>query len=331
MFRAITLFALTLTLFTIGLGTFIHTADSGLGCPQWPGCVGKPMSEIVSANTPSFNPASEEKMARVRIDIRSHRLMAGWVCLSILILSSWVWALRQHRMRATVLIMISLAVVIAQAMLGIFTLNHSLLPVAVASHVLLGFLILLLLFLLLVTVRASKSPPVATSPLTFRFQAWLGLLLVMGQLALGGWASAHYAGLACPEFPGCQGLTWADFDFRGGFAINLDSDPGEARTLLPLKARAAIHWAHRMVGLVTWLLLTLLAIMMAANKHSRHVQRTGVGLALLIQIQTGSGIAAILMRLPLVIEVLHAIMAGLLLMMMAYIGIVLSRQADESR
>jgi len=327
MFRSITLVALSLTLITIGLGTFVHTVNSGLGCPEWPGCYGKPLVEIASANTPGFNPASAEKLARVRIDIRVHRYMAGLICLSILILSAWVWALRQNRMRAIVLIMISLALVILQALLGLITLQHSLLPVAVASHLLLGFFLLLLLFLLFLTVGESKPPRMPGTPLVCRLCAWLGVMAVIGQLALGGWASANYAGLACPDFPACQGLTWADYDFREGFAIDLADDPIGGRDIMPLTARAAIHWAHRMGGLVACLVLILLAITMVANAHGSHVRKTGIGLALLTLIQTGLGVAAILMRLPIAIEILHAVMAGLLLLMVAYAWILLNRYA----
>jgi heme A synthase len=327
MFRSITLVALSLTLITIGLGTFVHTANSGLGCPEWPGCYDKPLVDIASANTPGFNPSSAEKLARVRIDIRVHRYMAGLICLSILILSAWVWALRRNRMRATVLIMISLALVILQALLGLITLRHSLLPVAVASHLLLGFFLLLLLFLLFLTVGETRPPRIPGTPLACRLHAWLGVMVVIGQLALGGWASANYAGLACPDFPGCQGLTWADYDFREGFAIDFAGDPIGGRNIMPLPAQAAIHWAHRMGGLVACLLLTLLAIAMVANGHGRHIRNAGIGLAMLTLIQTGSGIAAILMRLPIVIEILHGVMAGLLLLMVAYAWILLKRDA----
>lgn len=327
MFRSITLVALSLTLVTIGLGTFVHTVNSGLGCPEWPGCYGKPIVEIASANTPGFNPASAEKLARVRIDIRMHRYMAGLICLSILILSAWVWALRQNRMRATVLIMISLALVIFQALLGLITLHHSLLPVAVASHLLLGFFILLILFLLFLAAGTSRPPRMPGTPLVCRLCAWLGVMAVIGQLALGGWASANYAGLACPDFPGCQGLTWTDYDFRQGFAMDLADDPTRGRNLMPIKARAAIHWTHRMGGLIVCLLLTLLAITMIANVQGSHVRKAGIGLALLTLIQTGSGVAAILMRLPIAIEILHAVMAGLLLLMVVYAWILLNRHA----
>ena len=83
----------------------------------------------------------------------------------------------------------------------------------------------------------------------------------------------------------------------------------------------------RMGSLIVCLLLTRLAITMVANAQGSHGRKAGIGLALLTLIQTGSGVAAILMRLPIVIEILHAVMADLLLLMVVYAWILLNRYA----
>ena len=42
----------------------------------------------------------------------------------------------------------------------------------------------------------------------------------MLQISLGGWTSANYAALACPDFPTCQTQWWpAIADFEEGFVL----------------------------------------------------------------------------------------------------------------
>jgi cytochrome c oxidase assembly protein subunit 15 len=136
------------------------------------------------------------------------------------------------------------------------------------------------------------------------------------QLALGGWTSANYSALACPDFPTCQGEWMPDTNFRDGFVlwreIGVDYEGG----VLDLPSRTAIHMAHRIGALVTFLLLGILALRLLRLPQCR---RGGAVLAALLFAQVTLGILNVMLFLPLPIAVAHNGTGALLLGMMLWL------------
>lgn len=150
---------------------------------------------------------------------------------------------------------------------------------------------------------------------TSRLVPWAcaGLLMLFVQIGLGGWTSANYAGLACPDFPTCQGQWWPDgVDFRQGFTpwrgVGIDQSDS-----LPPGGRTAIAVAHRIGALVTLLLLAGIACVALRQPVSRLRWLAGIMLLLLI-VQWALGIAIVLLRAPLLIANAHNAAAALLLL-----------------
>jgi cytochrome c oxidase assembly protein subunit 15 len=142
-------------------------------------------------------------------------------------------------------------------------------------------------------------------PLIF---AGLGLLLL--QLALGGWTSANYAALACPDFPTCQGAWWPETNFGEGFVlwreIGVDYEGG----VLDLASRTAIHLTHRIGALLTFLLLGFIALRLIPDPALR---REGLVLGALLCFQVLLGIQNVVLFLPLANAVAHNGVGALLL------------------
>jgi cytochrome c oxidase assembly protein subunit 15 len=196
---------------------------------------------------------------------------------------------------------LTLAVIIFQALLGMWTVTWLLKPVVVMGHLLGG----LLTFSLLTWMawRATDIPIRIANAAKLRRLLIIGLVLLGVQIALGGWTSANYAALACgTDFPKCAGQWWPPHDFREGFVlwrgIGVDYEGG----ILDNQARIAIQLAHRVVALLVFAHLLALAIRLL---RSPGLRGWGSLLGLLLCAQVGLGIANVVLSLPLRIAVLH--------------------------
>jgi cytochrome c oxidase assembly protein subunit 15 len=204
---------------------------------------------------------------------------------------------------------LTLAVIVFQALLGMWTVTWLLKPAVVMAHLLGG----LLTFSLLAWMawRATDLPIRLVDAPRLRRLLGIGLALLAVQIALGGWTSANYAALACgTDFPQCVDRWWPPADFREGFVlwrgIGVDYEGG----VLDGESRIAIQMAHRIMAmLVTGHLLV------AALRLLRTPGLRGWGgmLGGLVVAQVALGIANVKLALPLWTAVLHNAGAALLL------------------
>lgn len=196
---------------------------------------------------------------------------------------------------------LTLAVIIFQALLGMWTVTWLLKPVVVMGHLLGGLLTFSLLGWL--AWRATGIPIVSGDARRLRRLVIVGLVLLGVQVALGGWVSANYAALACgTDYPKCAGQWWPPQDYREGFVlwrgIGVDYEGG----ILDNASRLAIQMAHRLMALVV---LGHLLALAARLLRSPGVRGWGALLALLVLAQVGLGIANVVLSLPLPVAVLH--------------------------
>lgn len=205
---------------------------------------------------------------------------------------------------------LTLAVIVFQALLGMWTVTWLLKPVVVMGHLLGG----LTTFALLLTM-AWRSTPGRDMPRadlsSLRPWLWGALVLLALQIALGGWTSANYAALSCGAyFPTCQGQWWPPHDFGQGFVlwrgIGVDYEGG----VLDGPARVAIQLAHRVMAVVV-----LLGLLGTAWRLIRSSGLTLWGwlLILALALQLGLGIGNVKLGLPLSVAVAHN--AGALLLL----------------
>ena len=204
---------------------------------------------------------------------------------------------------------ITLAVIVFQALLGMWTVTWMLKPVVVMGHLLGGLLTFCLL--LWMAWRVTNLPIRLAEARSLRAWVIAGLALLGVQIALGGWTSANYAALACgTDFPTCVGLWWPPADFREGFVLWRGIGPDFEGGVLAGEARIAIQLAHRMMALVVFAYLMWLTLRLLRTPGLRG-WATLLGTFTLAQV--GLGIANVVLGLPLWSAVLHNAGAVLLL------------------
>lgn len=292
------------------LGAYTRLVHAGLGCPDWPGCYG-------FLGVPSGDSAME--LAQLRfpdhpVEIPKawaemlHRYVAG--LLGLLILGLALIALK-HRNRDQYPLKLPLgllALVICQALFGMWTVTLKLWPQVVTAHLLGGFATLSLLFVL--SLRLSGRLPADVGLTALRPLARITLLVVVGQILLGGWTSSNYAAVACLDFPTCHGQWWPDMDFLAGFNVFQEIGPNYLGGMLDSAGRTAIHFTHRIGALLT----AASVIFLAWRLHRAGMTATAAGLTLVLLAQLALGVTNVLAHLPLTVAVAHNGVAALLLL-----------------
>ncbi len=324
--RALTLLTLFLTFDLVLFGAFTRLTDSGLGCPDWPGCYGSasPLGareEIHAAQ--SAMPSGPVTHGKAWVEM-VHRYLATGVGVLILVLAVASWA-EARRGRAAVSpwwATLTLVWVCLQGAFGALTVTMKLYPAIVTLHLLGG---LGLLMLLVVQSLGYRPQPL---PLTAGLRNGVGLLLVLTlcQVALGGWVSTNYAVLACRDFPTCQGAWWPDMDFDHGFTVLRALGIGKDGGYLPFAALTAIHWVHRVGAMVVFCVLGLLAWRLW--KHGTNASRGWAKVLIAVAAwQFASGLGNVVLGWPLIAAVAHTAGAAALISLLTALWV----QARQGR
>jgi cytochrome c oxidase assembly protein subunit 15 len=230
-----------------------------------------------------------------------HRYLAGALGILIFALALAAWRTRQSPWLATAIA----ALVVLQATLGKWTVTMLLKPAIVVAHLLGGMALLaLLVWFLLGRFRYQPAPEMRS----LRGVAAAALAVVSMQIALGGWVSANYAALACPDLPLCLGQAVPPMDFGNAFHVLRELGRTDAGELLPQAALTAIHWSHRALAVVV-----LVAVGFAAVKTFRRSRPIAVTIAVLLLAQFSLGVANIAWNLPLALAAAHNAGAAALL------------------
>ena len=220
--------------------------------------------------------------------------------------------------------LILLALVSFQALVGMWTVTLNLLPVVVMGHLLGGFSVLTCLFLLYLRLSRYRIGFVDMRIKRYAMFAALGIVVLIGQIALGGWTSANYAALACTEFPVCEGDWLNRIDMAGAYSVpeaeNYEYGAHD------YAERMTMHIAHRLGAVITFLYLGWLAISLYRRSASQHLRNASVVLALVLLAQVGLGISNVVFSLPLQVAVLHNAVAACLLLVLVLITYTLYRK-----
>lgn len=306
--HALTLLTLFLTLDLIMFGAFTRLTDSGLGCPDWPGCYGSASpigahADISAAQ--SAMPSGPVTLSKAWIEM-IHRYLATGVGVLILVLCGLNWRARDQGTQVG-LPLFTLFWVCVQGAFGALTVTMKLLPAIVTLHLMGGLTLLALLTWQAVRSRDLLRPGTAAMsvpavPSWLRGALVLGLCVLVVQIALGGWVSTNYAVLACQEVPTCQGTWWPPMNFSQGFTVWRELGMTPEGTPITFEALTAIHMVHRLMAVVVFIVLGALAFRM---KRTQLWRTQGRWLNVLLLLQLITGLSNVILGWPLLAAVLH--------------------------
>ncbi len=336
---ALTVLTLFLTFDLVVFGAFTRLTDSGLGCPDWPGCYGN--ASPIGAHdaihaAQSAMPTGPVTHTKAWIEM-IHRYLASAVGVLIVVitLASWLVVRRQARagtaapafavyQRVALWAGISLGWVLVQGLFGALTVTLKLYPAVVTMHLLLG----LGLLALLATQAEAIRPQGWQASIAVQRWAMLTAVLLIAQIALGGWVSTNYAVLACRDFPTCQGQLWPEADFAQGFTVLRHLGEDGRGGLLTFPALTAIHLAHRAGAAVLLVALLGLAWLLRQQSHPQ-ARRWGAYVAAGAAWQVASGLSNIVLGWPLLAALAHTAGAAALVIVLTVVHL-RSRRAAPS-
>ena len=314
--RMLTWVTLFLTFDLVIFGAFTRLTDSGLGCPDWPGCYGHAspigaQAQIDSAQ--SAMPTGPVTHPKAWIEM-IHRYLATGVGVLILTLAFTSWVERRRAHISPWWPTFTLVWVCVQGAFGALTVTMKLFPAIVTLHLLGGMALLALLKVQSVRY-AQSAAALPFAPLPRAARAWLvaTFALLWLQIALGGWVSTNYAVMACTDFPSCQNSMWPAMNFREGFTLWRELGAGLNGDNLSFQALTAIHYVHRLSAYVVFAALLVVAVKLYRCDALASSAKWLAGLAIF---QMATGLGNVWLGWPLAAAVLHTAGAAALVVVM---------------
>ena len=323
-----------LTLDLIAFGAFVRLTDSGLGCPDWPGCYGQLLPAQASAQITQAmaEQGAHGPVTHVKAWIEMlHRYVASFIGVLILVMfvraliakfrdgnASWLRASNEFGAASVGVTwpLLLLMVVSLQGLFGKWTVTLKLMPIVVTTHLMGGMLLfaLLIWFWMRERQRAGETRAMTiTVAGGVKLIVWIAVITLAVQIFLGGWVSTNYAVMACVDFPGCNGagqLTPA-VAWNEGFTLLRALGRNPDGSFLTIEGLRAIHWAHRIGALVTTVIVVAAAISLLRAHQALRWQALWIKTALLLQVAIG--ISTVLFAQLIALAVAHNFVAAVLL------------------
>lgn len=317
-----TLLAMTVVM----LGAYTRLKHSGLGCPDWPGCYG----QLLVPNTPAALAKAQHAFPNANISPAKawpemiHRYFAG--TLGLLILAIALVSIRRrktHEKQPILVPTLLIGMLVFQALLGMWTVTLLLLPLVVMGHLLGGMTISSMLWwttLRNIFLEKSRSNLTPTSLKWLRVFAVIGVAIIFGQIFLGGWTSANYAAVVCPEFPYCHGSFFPKMDFQHAFNLFSPIGKNYEGGVLNSTTRTTIQMVHRYGAFFTAFYMLTFGYVLTRFQSAQKCRRLGWLLISVVMMQFFLGIANIDTHLALPVAVAHnGVALTLLLSMIAIV------------
>ena len=301
-----------LTFDLILFGAFTRLTDSGLGCPDWPGCYGHSnplfaMEHIQEAEQQMpFGPVT---VTKAWIEML-HRYFASGIGFLMLSLAVMTWLKRKEFGRRIFLCSLGLFFLVClQGAFGAFTVTFRLQPLIVSIH-----LILALCFIMGLTALSGltqQKHQILKPQKYIKAIPLLVILIVFSQILLGAWVSTNYAVLACDGFPMCNEQWVPQMDFQNGFTWWRELGKTASGEYLPIEALIAIHWTHRLGAMIITLTMAGFLYYLAKIKQEGNInfqleaQYWGRFVLFVISVQILSGLSNVIFQWPMIAALIH--------------------------
>ncbi|QWD77834.1 heme A synthase [Polynucleobacter sp. MWH-Svant-W18] len=296
----------------IVFGAFTRLTDSGLGCPDWPGCYGvsnpfHALGEIQQAE--ASLPSGPVTVIKAWIEM-IHRYLAMTVGALILVQVALAFSKLKALGKTPLFGSLGLLLLVCiQGAFGAWTVTLKLQPIIVTTHLMLALLLLACLTAYAqqdweaksATVRTIRIRPVPAQLLCLAF------VVLTIQIFLGAWVSTNYAVLACPDFPTCLGSAWPETNWSEGFTFWRQLGLNAQGEFISPVALQTIHWAHRLFAMVVLIVLATLSwkTMKLATPVLSSLSRFAKLLLTLLVLQVITGISNVVFQWPLLAALLH--------------------------
>jgi cytochrome c oxidase assembly protein subunit 15 len=329
--RRLALLGAILCFGVVVLGGYTRLSNSGLGCPDWPGCFGH-----VAPTGAAEHYATDADVRKAWVEM-IHRYFASTLGLIILVNAALSIVARREPGVSVVYGVALLLLVVFQGVLGMLTVTWLLKPLIVTGHLIGGLTTFAMLWWLWLSMRARARPVDGAGVLAgntvaeggARARLWAGLALgaLAIQVWLGGWTSSNYAAVACPDVPRCQGQWVPDANYADAFVLWRGLGINYAGGVLDHPTRVAIHFTHRVGAMVTTALL-LLAAFFALRGLGAGPRWGAIAVVLALAFQLTVAVFMVLRAFPLPLAAAHNAGAALLVGATVFLNRALRPVAD---
>ncbi len=296
----------------IVFGAFTRLTDSGLGCPDWPGCYGtsNPWHAIGEIQQAEANmPTGPVTVMKAWIEM-IHRYLAMTVGALILIQVGLAWSKMKSLGKQPFFASLGLLLLVCiQGAFGAWTVTLKLQPIIVTIHLMLALVLLACLTAYAQQEWREQNSAIRqfqARPLSRKLLVIASFVLAV-QIFLGAWVSTNYAVLACPDFPTCVGSIWPETAWKEGFALWRELGLNTRGEFISPVALQTIHWAHRLFAIFAVIALGLLGInaLTVSNAALSTLARFAKLLLALLVLQALTGISNVIFQWPLIAALMH--------------------------
>ncbi len=308
-FFRLALWAALLAFAALLFNSYARLSQAGLGCTTWPGCYGKLFAPQTAQDLDFGRSPDEPKMLEKKRAMQDTgmRFLSGALSLVLIRLTVLGWKLKKRkRSQQVVLPFLTLGVALGLSALGFVAFEHRFKPLVQMMQLLGGLAVLLMLWWIALReqrlVRSAGPGPLLTH---LRPRALFAAALAFTAIALGGWSSVNFAGLACPDFPTCQGAWWPPMDMLDAFTLWRDAGIGYENSQLSLPAATAIHMAHRVAAFLALLYTGWFSFHLLRVGFQDNLCRYGLLLLTVLLCAAALGVIEVVTHLPLLMAVAH--------------------------
>ena len=313
MFRKIVFVSAVLALIVMLTGSFLRLSGAELACPDWPQCFGQiAISDDADfkAKADALFPAYPANIVKVG-QVMGHRYLTGVLSFMVLLLGVLSWRQQQCRLAALSLSASLVLLLGIDAFLSIWLIKLSAMPIIETAHLLLNMLVFWLVYWLYLRSNPALSK-LSASAGPIGLSRFTSLVLLL-QIVLGVWVSTNQAGLACNGFPACNGQWWPKADYQSGLDFFQGLASGYTGIVSP-DAQLAIVWLHRVGGLASLGLLTVLIFSSVSARNIKAVKKAGWSLCALMMVELVVTYIGVKSNMPVELALAHQIVSVLLML-----------------
>ena len=242
--------AVIFSIINLTLNIYTRFEDTSFDCLKWLDCMG------------NFYITDVDFISNLRYYIS----VIGWqeiinqishfmLIVAVMILVTKSWLLRKKNKILYQLPIFILLAIFLHTFMSMWFSDMFVFPQIALLHFELGVVISLLLWIYAVRIQKNNWSILKKNIHRFnKTKPWiiLAIIMIMIEIALGGWTSVKFASFACTDFPLCQNSWWPAMDLEEGFNFNKPL----SLEALDSQSRIAIHMVHRL-----WVLVAMIYVL----------------------------------------------------------------------